>query len=273
VDGMRRMLTLTLIVGAAWAAGAAADGGGPSPGPSLGGPGKLDPSRTVRYVALPANGGTLVETIRVRDASVTNWAYLRGFLGIPMVAFDGSLGGLSHDGSQLVLASFPGPHVTRFVMLDPRAMHVRARVRLRGSFAFDALSPDGSLMYLIQYLAAPGAAAQAYAVRVFDWNRLRLLPGTIVDPREPDEKMNGRPATRAATPDGWAYTVYDRPGKRPFVHALDTANRRAFCVDLPWKSPTWIYEVRLRVRGGTLELRRHGETIARMDRKRLKVTT
>ena len=63
------------------------------------------------------------------------------------------------------------------------------------------------------------------------------------------------------------------PGKHRFVHALDMANRRAFCVDLPWKSPKWIYEVRLRVRGGTLELRRHGETIARMDRKTLKVTT
>ena len=60
-------------------------------------------------------------------------------------------------------------------MLDPRAMHVRARVRLRGSFAFDALSPDGSLMYLIQYLGAPGAAAQPYAVRAFDWDRLKLL--------------------------------------------------------------------------------------------------
>jgi hypothetical protein len=110
-------------------------------------------------------------------------------------------------------------------------------------------------------------------VRVFDWDRLKLLPGTIVDPREPDEKMNGQPVTRAATPEGWAYTLYQRSGKPPFVHALDTASRRAFCVDLPWKSPKWLYEVRMRVRGGTLELIRHGETIVRMDRKTLKVTT
>jgi hypothetical protein len=270
---MRRMLTLILIVSAAWAAGAAADGGGPSPGPSMGGPGKLDPSGALRYVTVPVKDGTLLEAIRVRDASLYRWRYLHGLLGIPMVAFDGSLGGLSHDGSRLVLASFPGPRVTSFVMLDPGAMHVLARVRLRGNYAFDALSPSGSLMYLVQYLGAPGAAAQPYAVRAFDWDTRKLLPGTIVDPREPDEKMNGQPVTRAATPDGWAYTLYWRNGKTSFVHALDTTKRRAFCVDLPWKSPKWIYEVRLRVRGGTLEMRRHGRTIARMDRKTLKVTT
>jgi hypothetical protein len=178
---------------------------------------------------------------------------------------------LSHDGSQLVVTSFPG-RVTTFVLLDPRTMHVRGRVTLRGSYAFDALSPDGSLMYVIQYLGAPGPAGQRYAVRAFDWGRLRLLPRAIVDPREPDEKMNGTPVTRAATPDGWAYTVYQRNGKRPFLHALDTARRRAFCIDLPWNAPLWIYEVRLRIRAGTVELRRHGETIARVDRKTLKVT-
>lgn len=272
IKDMRRVLALALALGASWAAVAAADGGGPSPGPRQGGPGKADPSRTFRYVAVSAGRGTVVEAVRVRDGSVNNWTYLRGQLGLPMVAYDGSLGGLSHDGSQLVVTSFPGPRATTFVLLDPRTMRVRGRVSLRGSFAFDALSPAGSLMYVIQYLGKPGAAAQRYAVRAFDWSRLRLLPRPIVDPREPDEKMNGTPVTRAATPDGWAYTVYQRNGQPPFLHALDTVHRRAFCVDLPWKAPAWIYEVRLRVRGGTVELRRNGETIGRLDRKTLKVT-
>ena len=83
--------------------------------------------------------------------------------------------------------------------------------------------------------------------------------------------MNGQPVTRTGSPDGWTYTLYWRPGKSAFVHALDTVHQRAFCVDLPWKSPSWIYEVGLRVRHGTLGLRRHGVVIALMNRKSLAV--
>ncbi len=46
--------------------------------------------------------------------------------------------------------------------------------------------------------------------------------------------MGGVPVARASSPDGrWAYTLYARRGDHPFVHALDTAKREAFCVDLP----------------------------------------
>ncbi len=45
--------------------------------------------------------------------------------------------------------------------------------------------------------------------------------------------MNGLPLTRASSPGGrWAYTLYDGNGGHPFIHALDTRNRRAVCVDL-----------------------------------------
>jgi len=264
---MRRTLALVLVLGAAWAAGAAADGGGPSPGPAIGGPGKVDPSGVERYSAIPAAGGTLIEAVRIHDGTVVRWRYLHGVLGIPMVAFDGALGGLSRDGRLLVLASPQLAPSTTFALVDPHRMRVHGRVTLPGSWAFDALSPDGSLMYLIQYLGKPNAVAQPYAVRVFDWHRLKLLPGAIVDPREPGEKMNGQPAARTGAPDGWTYTLYWRPGKSPFVHALDTVHRRAFCVDLPWKAPSWVFEVGLRVHHGTLALRRHGVTIALMNRK------
>ena len=36
----------------------------------------------------------------------------------------------------------------------------------------------------------------------------------------------------------WAYTLYAKPNGTAFVHALDTSSRRAFCVDLPWRSST-----------------------------------
>jgi hypothetical protein len=271
---MRRALAVAAILGAAWAATAAADGGGPSPGPAFGGPGVVTSDGAIRYVALIDGKRTLVESVATQGGQVLHWKSLRGLVGIPMVAWDGTLGGLSRDGQSLVLASPQGSSWTRFVVLDQLTLRVRAQVRLRGSFAFDALSPDGSLMYLIQYLGSSFAVNQPYAVRAFSWKTRKLVPGAIVDKREPDEKMNGQAVTRAGTPNGWAYTLYMRPGKKPFVHALDTVHRRAFCVDLPWhNSDQWIQTVKMRVRGGMLELRRDGNMIARMDRKTLKVET
>jgi hypothetical protein len=271
---MRRTLVLVLILGAASAAVAAADGGGPSPGPSWGQPGKVDQRRAVRYVALNAGAdATVIEAIRIRDGNVLRWNSLRGMLGIPMVAWDGSTGGLSRTGRRLVLASQPGRDWTRFAQVDPTGMRLLAQVRLRGSFAFDALSPDGSQMYLIQYLGRPrNPADQPYAVRAFDWKTRKLRPGTIVDRREPDERMNGQPLARTGNPAGWAYTLYMRPGKAPFVHALDTVHRRAFCVDLPWRhSDEWIRLVKMRVSRNELVLRRGNQVLARVDTKSLKV--
>ncbi len=150
---------------------------------------------------------------------------------------------------------------------------MRSHFRLHGAWAFDAFSPDGSFLYLIQYQGSPWAINGSYAVRAYSVNMRRLYPGALVDPREPDEKMTGQPVTRVE-PGAWAYTLYSRTGKRPFVHALDTAHRRAFCVDLPWRrSAPWINVVRMRVRGGELLLQRGGKVIARVDRKTLEVRT
>jgi hypothetical protein len=45
--------------------------------------------------------------------------------------------------------------------------------------------------------------------------------------------MRGDPMTRTTSAEGrWAYTLYDGGGGEPFVHALDTSEGRAVCVDL-----------------------------------------
>jgi hypothetical protein len=60
----------------------------------------------------------------------------------------------------------------------------------------------------------------------------RLRGGPIMDPREPDEKMGGIPLTRTMSPDmRWVYTLYS--GEHNFVHALDTQQGTARCIDLP----------------------------------------
>jgi hypothetical protein len=270
---MTRTLALTLTVAASWAAAAGADGGGPSPGVSYGAPGVVDHARAVRYVALPAGPGTTVAVQRVAGGRILRWNYVRGAFGTPVVAWDGSTGGLARNGRRLVLGSPPGYGTpTRFVVLDPRTLRVRARLSLRGAFAFDALSPGGSLMYLIQYLGRP--ASGRYAVRALNLNSGKLYAGAIVDRREPEEKMTGQPVTRAESRDGeWAYTLYGRTNKGPFVHALDTVHRRAFCVDLPWRStPRWLGQTRMRVANGRLELRVGRRTMAAIDTRTFEVS-
>jgi hypothetical protein len=73
--------------------------------------------------------------------------------------------------------------------------------------------------------------------------------------------MDGQPVTRATSSDGrWAYTLYAREKNDPFVHALDTVRREAFCVDLPLRlaQPRQM-ELRLRLTrdGSTLSVVRH----------------
>jgi hypothetical protein len=269
-DEMKRALVLAVFVAAILAG--SAGGAGPSPG--IAPAGMLSHDGKIRYVALRAGRGTLVEAISRRDGVVRRTRYLKGFYGIPMVAYDGSTGGLSRDGKRLVLYSPSrgiGRDVTRYVVLDPGTLRVRSRITLTGNFGFDALSPDGSLMYLIHLKSGAGID---YEVRALDVNTGRLFPGAIVDRREPDEKMTGLPMTRVGSEDAsWAYTLYMRPnGGASFVHALHTTARTAFCIDVQiGANDNDLSRVRMRLRGGSLELRLRGKTLATIDTKTFEV--
>jgi hypothetical protein len=88
----------------------------------------------------------------------------------------------------------------------------------------------------------------------------------VVDPREPDEKMQGIPITRTVSADGrWAYTLYDRPGGEPVVHALDTSARRAVCIDMPLLAGRRdLYGLRLRA-GAALTVLSGRRAVAQVD--------
>jgi hypothetical protein len=259
---LRRLVLVLTILAAAVAAvaGAAADGGGPSPGVSVGGTGVTGPGGALRYVALTTERGTLIESIRVHDGRVLRWNVIRGqFLGVPFVTNDFQPGGLSHDLRTLVLSSYAGgpggAPASHFAVVDTRNLRLRRMITLRGPYAFDALAPDGSTLYAIQYTSSQNW--NRYRVRAYDLVRGRLLSGAIVDRREAAEAMSGSPVTRATSDDGgWAYTLYAKPGGTSFIHALDTLHRRAFCVDLPWKNvvPGALQGVRMSVAGHRLVL-------------------
>lgn len=253
---MRRLLSIALAVlicSSALADGAAAKG---VDMPALGG--VTVRGSEYRYIAISPgipNAITSVARVERRGGLLRRSWHLRGRFHLPAVAYDGSPGGLSADGRTLVLSrSLPAraypPRLTRFAILDtqrsfrwrrpgqpPRFRNVASFVSLRGHYSFDAISPDGSTLYLVHHHLPPSSGAAYitnYEVRALDLESGKLLPRPIVDPEEPDEKMQGLPVTRAASPDGrWAYTLYDGDGHEPFIHALDTVGRRAVCIDLP----------------------------------------
>lgn len=231
----RSALALTLAIAVLSVAGGASANGGPSLGTGLGTE-VLSADGSLRYVALTDGRLTFVAAVRTRGGRVDRMGWVRGGYGVPLVAYDGTTEGLTRDGRTLVLAPFVGRETvtSRFVFVDTTSLRQRKVVALPGPFSFDALSPDGQILYLIQHLKGK---ATRYLVRAYDLRAGRLLRAPIADPREEGETMTGSPVTRLASSDReWAYTLYDRRGGRPFVHALDTAHRRAVCIDLPWRN-------------------------------------
>lgn len=250
---LSKALSVLVAAGAisvAVCAGLAGAGGGPVlPGFST--QGVATANGQLRYLARSVGPDTRV-IVRARDGRTRAATSLRGRFAVPMVAYDGSAGGLSADGHTLLLVrprvAFP-QRLTTLAILDARVLRTRLLVHLRGDFSFDAISPNGVWVYLIQYTSRTDT--NRYRVRALDARTGRLSPRPIVDPRD-REKMGGFPIARATSRDGrWAYTLY--LGTEPFVHALNTAERTARCLDLrPFSRSEDPYAARLRLAGDSL---------------------
>ncbi len=272
---MKRLIAFALVP-LALAGNAAAGKGGPTPGVSVGYDGTVDVANAVRYVALPTAKTTTVAAVRTSDGRVLSYATISGVFGIPLVAFDGTTEGVSRDGKTLVLAELgTGRAQTRFAVLSTKALRLEQSITLPGLWAYDALSPDGRILYATQYLGT--GPNPRYNVRAVSLVTGKPVGAPLVDRREPDEEMNGSPWARARSANGaWAYTFYAKPNGTAFVHALDTARRRAFCVDLPWRSTLQaLSRVRLSLADGgrRLELvKRGGNRLAVVNTTTFKVT-
>jgi hypothetical protein len=265
---MKTLVALGLLAAGIAVSTARADGL-PVLGVDVGTDGVTVPAADARYVTLGAQKETLVARISLADARVIGLRYLRGHYTVPAVAYDGTADGLSADARTLVLleprASFPRKR-TRLAVLDTPSLKSRGIVTLRGDYSFDAISPDGTWLYLIHYLSPRDPTR--YEVRAYDLERGRLLPEPIVDPRESGEEMRGNPITRTSSTDGrWAYTLYDGAGGHPFVHALDTAGRTARCIDLHELAGRDLNGARLAVSGGTLRVHLGNRAVVAIDTK------
>jgi hypothetical protein len=181
--------------------------------------------------ATPDGDRTAVELVSGEGGGAKAEATVDGAWRLPTVGLGRRPAGISADASTIVLeearASTAARRTTRFatvILGDP----IKTRtIELDGDFSFDALSPDGAWLYLIEH-----RAAGTYRVRRVDVSTGKLDDAPVVDKRDPGDVMFGYAVTQLPGPDGWVYTLYVGQD-RPFIHALDTIDGVAFCIDLP----------------------------------------
>jgi hypothetical protein len=238
-----------------------------------------------RYATVTAGKDTQLLWIDQDGGEVIGARAIAGNFTIPLVALDGTSAGLSADGTTLALITprtnfrrFPRKS-TSFVVVDvhrtgrPRPPE---RLTLRGDFSFDALTPDGRTMYLVEYTSAD---YNDYAVREYDLVREQLLKDPVEFSHEvaPGE-MRGLPMARTTSPDGrWAYTLYNGGGRardEAFIHILDTVDGISHCIELPNISGREVGNMQLELPSGgrVLNVVRGDRALASMDTKTYAVT-
>jgi hypothetical protein len=165
---------------------------------------------------------------------------LEGRWNLPTVGLDPAPVGRSLDDSTFALVGdraegYGTGAVSRFAIVraavppaDGPLQLVRT-IELKGAFEFDALSPNGSILYVIEHLTT---VKGAYRVRSIPVTTGVMDPGVVVDKRNIDETMAGMPVTQLRRADGNVMTLY-RGVEHPFVHALGSIEKWAVCIDLP----------------------------------------
>lgn len=196
--------------------------------------------------------------LRLPDRTAT----IQGQYGIPTMITTNTPLGLFRDGSRAVLQSVGIQSHSSFVVVRLADLQVEQTITLDGSWMFDALSPNGKTLYLIQHTSADFGH---YIVRAYDLAAHVLLPGRIADKEQQSWVMQGYPASRAVTKNGrWVYTLYSNPGGFPFVHALDTVAGVAHCVGFAWQgSQNPLGNYRLTIKGNRLLVLRPAGTVYR----------
>jgi hypothetical protein len=189
---------------------------------------------------------TTVAKIATSTGEVDAWMNRSEGLGfgLPQVAADGNVAGLSADGGTLVLISQGGPiNRAELLVLGTNKLRVRNEIELEGQYSFDAIAPDGRHAYVVEY--PQPLQYDRYRVLKLDLKTGHLAKHPITDTdvgldEEEEEaggvegEMRGLALSRVSSTDGrWAYTLYDGGGDVPFIHALDTVGDKAVCIFMP----------------------------------------
>ena len=173
------------------------------------------------------SGTTLVDTDPASGLSNTT-LQLAGTYQLPAATSGGLPGGISPNGYWLVAQAYDGA-ATRFVIVSTAEMRIAHTATLTGRFNFNAISDDGTRLYLIQYLNG-----REYYVRLFNVLTGTLDENIVVDKSDGQQSMTGLRLSGIATPGGtWLFSMYVRESDNPFLHVLSLDGPFAFCLDLP----------------------------------------
>jgi len=189
---------------------------------------------------------TTIRQVAVESEDAVAELRLDGQWQIPTIGLDTVPAGRSTDGSTIVLREDRGEGyatggTSRFAIVHDDGASTGGRpsdgplrllrtIELKGDFEFDTLSPDGSILYLVERL--DGGAGGRYVVRSMDVATGVLDETVITDKRFVDEPMAGLAISQLRRADGLVMTLYRGP-EHPFIHALDTVDKWAVCIDLP----------------------------------------
>jgi hypothetical protein len=203
------------------------------------------PSKTWgNLVTTTADGSTtLVRDLVVQPGFGGPEVRVPGRWRLPTIGLDPIPAGTSLDGSTIALVEGdydPAAAVTRFAILEHHLLDAVSTVadaplrlvrviELRGAFDYDALSPDGRILYVVEHLDA--AAGGHYQVRAVDVPTGVMRDAVVVDKGNPDERMAGTPIAQVRRADGAVLTLYRGP-EHPFVHLLNSTDAWAICIDL-----------------------------------------
>jgi hypothetical protein len=264
---MFRRIGLCLVVLGALVVVPGASAAFPGPYAVQGGQGIASIDGSLRFVAFGKGASTVVRAMNAESSTVMSRT-LKGAFGVATLSPNGPGEGMFRDGSRFVIQTTGLHPLTQFVVLRTKDLSTAASIKLRGVFAFDALSPNGNMLYLIQHKTVQDV--NHYIVRAYDLQARRLLPGRVADKTQQTWIMQGWAVSRATSASGqWVYTLYANQGGTPFIHALDTVHGVAHCIGIPWPATDPdqgdLYQARLtlNVAGTKLAVRLQGGSVYR----------
>ena len=186
-------------------------------------------ARLVSATALSAK--TFIRPLAADDGFEADPITVDGTWRLPTIGADAASVGWSGDRSTVVLVPrSPVAGTSRFAIVDLATKRLSKVIELKGSYEYDAISPDGFVVYVVEHLDTTRGGH--YQVRAIDVRNGLLKDGVIVDKTKPNEQMAGLPVEQLRLAHGLVLTLY-RGSEHPFIHALDTVNGGAVCIDLP----------------------------------------
>lgn len=198
-------------------------------------PGILSADNKKYYAAAQEATQTRLDAFNPKTGDLTLTFLIQGRWELSSVSPNGRWIALTRlpDEPEQVARQAGGPWQSDFQVLDTQEGRIVHTLQLDGNFEVDTISADGAGLFLIQHL--PPVNPEHYLVRLYDLRHQELLPDPLRDKRVVDEVMTGYAWGSVADPQGqWFLTLYiNTAHNQAFIHALNTQERFALCIDLP----------------------------------------